>query len=100
MKPNTSTIAYLRVSTADQDPEKNRAAVLEYANRHNMGRVDFVEENVSGILPWRKRKLGGIVESIEPGSNLIAPELSRLGRSLLEVLEVLDILKGKGVKVH
>ncbi len=41
-----------------------------------------------------------MVESIEPGSNLIVPELSRLGRSLIDVLELLNLLTDKGVKVH
>ena len=91
---------YLRVSTIDQDTEKNKAAVLDFANaRGFIGRVEFVEEKVSGLKSWKKRKLNDLVQSMNSGDILIVPELSRLGRSLVEVLEVLNVLKDKGVKV-
>lgn len=49
----SKTIAYLRVSTADQDLEKNKGDILFFANHHNLGQVTFVEEVVSGRKPWR-----------------------------------------------
>ncbi len=94
------TIAYLRVSTVDQDVEKFRAAVLAYANGKDFGTVEFVEEKISGIKPWRKRKLAEVVSALQPGDRLIVPELSRLGRSLVEVLEVLNELTAKEVAVY
>lgn len=51
------TTAYLRVSTIDQDIEKNKAAILALANSKVLGHVQFVEEKVSGKISWRKRKL-------------------------------------------
>ena len=91
---------YLRVSTIDQDTEKNKAAILSFANSKGfLGKVEFVEEKVSGLKSWKKRKLKDLVESMSEGDILIVPELSRLGRSLVEVLEVLNELKDKGVKV-
>jgi DNA invertase Pin-like site-specific DNA recombinase len=99
-KQKANTIGYIRVSTVDQDPAKNRAAILEYANKHGLGKVEFVEEKVSGILTWKKRKLAEVVESMASGANLIVPELSRLGRSILDILEVLNVLKQKHVAVH
>ena len=42
----SKTIAYLRVSTIDQDLEKNKAAILHLANEKNLGKVHFVEETV------------------------------------------------------
>jgi len=41
-------IAYLRVSTLDQDLEKNKADILHLANEKNSGKVEFVQEKVSG----------------------------------------------------
>ncbi len=94
-------VAYLRVSTVDQDTEKNRADVLAFANsRGFLGRVQFVEEKVSGLKPWRKRKLAQVVEGLQRGDMLIVPELSRLGRSLVEVLDVLNVLQAKAVAVY
>jgi len=78
---------YLRVSTIDQDTEKNKAAILSFANSKGfLGQVEFVEEKVSGLKSWKKRKLKDLVESMSEGDILIVPELSRLGRSLVEVL--------------
>ena len=42
------TIGYLRVSTVDQNPEKNRVAILKLANDKKLGRVKFIEETISG----------------------------------------------------
>lgn len=94
------TIGYLRVSTLDQDTEKNKLAILNYANTRDYGKVEFVEEKVSGLKSWKNRKLKDVVESLKVNDVLIVPELSRLGRSLVEVLEILNILTNKQVKVY
>lgn len=94
------TIGYLRVSTVEQDIEKFRAGVLAFANTNDFGKVDFVEEKISGMKSWRKRKLAEVVAQLEAGDRLIVPELSRLGRSLIEVLEVLNLLTAKQVSVY
>ena len=51
------TIAYLRVSTVEQDLEKNKADILTFANNKDFGRVKFVEEKVSGTKNWKNRKI-------------------------------------------
>jgi DNA invertase Pin-like site-specific DNA recombinase len=94
------TIAYLRVSTSDQDVEKNKADILLLAHRKDLGRVHFVEETVSGRVPWRQRKLAAILEELRPGDSLVVSELSRLGRSMLECMEILAIATQKGLKLH
>lgn len=93
-------IGYLRVSTQDQETEKNKADVLHFANERKLGPVEWVEEKVSGVKDWRKRKLGEVMEMLREGDTLITPELSRLGRSTLQVLEVIKAAKEKGVAVH
>jgi len=100
-KSERKITSYLRVSTVDQDVEKNKASVLNFANSHNfIGKVQFTEEKISGMVPWRKRKLNDLVESLRADDVLIVPELSRVGRSLVEVLEVLSVLKDRGVAVY
>lgn len=98
-KRNKKVIGYLRVSTIDQGTEKNEADVLKFANTHNFGQVEFVAEKVSGMKSWKNRKLKEVVEGFQAGDVLIVPELSRLGRSLVEVLEVLNELTVKDVSV-
>ena len=78
-------IGYLRVSTADQDVEKNKAEILKLSNDKKLGNVEFVAEKVTGTRDWRKRKLGEVFEILEAGDTLIVPELSRLGRSTLQM---------------
>ena len=58
------TVGYLRVSKADQDVEKNKADILSLANELDLGKVEFVEEKVSGRISWKKRKLAGVVERL------------------------------------
>jgi len=96
--PN-KVIGYIRVSTVDQDTGKNEAAILKYANDRNFGKVEIISEKVSGMKSWKKRKLNDVVQSLTTNDILIVPELSRLGRSLVNVLDVLNILKEKDVKV-
>lgn len=93
-------IAYLRVSTADQDTEKNKADILLFANERDFGKIEFVEETVSGTKSWRERKIFGIIERIGKGDRLLVPELTRLGRSTLEVLEILKTAQDKGICVY
>jgi DNA invertase Pin-like site-specific DNA recombinase len=94
------TIAYLRVSTLDQDLEKNRAAILAFANERKFGNVDFVEEKVSGKKSWKERKIKQVIDELGEGERLIVPELSRLGRSMLEIMEILSIAKNKGISIY
>ena len=97
---NNKTIAYLRVSTVEQDLEKNKADILTFANNKDFGRVKFVEEKVSGMKNWKSRKIKQIIDELSKGDRLIVPEFSRLGRSMLEIMEMLSILKDKEVNVY
>ena len=93
------TFAYLRVSTALQDLEKNKSAILELANIKHLGHVEFVSEQVSGKISWRKRKIAELLETMQKGDNLIVSELSRLGRSMLEIMEILSVATQKQINV-
>ena len=94
------TIGYLRVSTADQDLEKNKADILKLANEKLLGNVEWVEEKVSGVKDWRKRKLGETFDTLKKGDAIIVSELSRLGRSTLQILEIMKLAKENGIAVH
>jgi DNA invertase Pin-like site-specific DNA recombinase len=94
------TVSYLRVSTEDQDTEKNKADVLKFANDRDFGKVHFVEEKVSGTKSWKERKIKKIIDDLGEGDILIVPELSRLGRSMLEIMEILALAKEKGIAIY
>ncbi|MEP1613511.1 MAG: recombinase family protein [Roseobacter sp.] len=100
MHKNTQTIGYLRVSTAEQDLEKNKADILSFANSRDLGHVKFIEERASGKTPWRKRQIADVLDSLADGDTLLVSELSRLGRSMLECMEILSIATQKGVRIY
>jgi DNA invertase Pin-like site-specific DNA recombinase len=95
----TRTIAYLRVSTTEQDIEKNKADILHLANNKGLGRVEWVEELVSGRISWGKREVAQVLELLQVGDNLIVSELSRLGRSMLECMEIFSIAAQKQINI-
>lgn len=96
----TKTIAYLRVSTNDQNIEKNKSGILHLANEKELGKVEWVEEQASGRISWRKRKVAQVLEELQSGDNLIVSELSRLGRSMLECMEILSITSKKQINIY
>lgn len=94
------TIAYLRVSTTDQDLEKNKYGILRLANDKGLGTVQWVEETVSGRVSWKKRRIAAVLDQLRQEDNLIVSELSRLGRSMLECIEILSIASQKGIHIY
>ena len=94
------TIAYLRVSTGEQDLQKNKFDILQLANDKGLGPVEWVEETVSGRVSWKKRRIAQVLEQLDSGDTLIVSELSRLGRSMLECMEILSIALEKKIFVY
>lgn len=94
------TIAYMRVSTNRQDPENMKSGILLLANEKQLGQVEFVEDVVSGKTSWKARKIALIIDTLKEGDNLIVSEISRLGRSMLECMEILSIATEKGINLY
>ena len=93
-------MGYLRVSTADQDLEKNKADILKLANANGLGQVEFVEEAVSGRVSWKKRKIAQLLKNCQAGDAIVVSELSRLGRSMLECMEILSIALERDIAIY
>lgn len=93
--------AYYRVSTEKQDYNSQKMGVVEYCNRAGL-KIDkeVIDEGVSGTVKAKERKLWNIVKLAKKGDYLITSELSRLGRSTVDVLETCNILAKKGVNVY
>jgi DNA invertase Pin-like site-specific DNA recombinase len=94
------TFAYVRVSKLDQDLEKNKSDILKLANDAHLGHVQFIEEKISGKISWRRRQIAVVLENAQEGDAIIVSELSRLGRSMLECMEILSLAMQKGVRVY
>jgi DNA invertase Pin-like site-specific DNA recombinase len=93
--------AYLRVSTNQQDVENQRHGILEYANQKSLGQLKFVSDSVSGQKRWRERKLGKLLtKTAGSADTIVFAEISRMARSTLQVLEILECCMQRGLSVH
>ena len=95
-----ATLAYLRVSTDQQDLDNQRHGVIEYAKKHNLEPMTFFEDTVSGKKSWRQRDIGKLIETAKEHDIIIVSEISRLARSTLQVLEILQDCAEKNLAVH
>jgi DNA invertase Pin-like site-specific DNA recombinase len=97
-----ATYAYLRVSTDQQDVNNQRHGILEYANKKNIGgSLSFIEDTVTGRKKWKERKIGDLLQhTMQDGDKIIFAEVSRMARSTLQVLEMLEHSAEKGFEVH
>ena len=86
------TIAYLRVSTGGQDLDSQRLAILDYAHRHRLHVDDFVEVTVSSRKTLKERGMEGLCAGMQAGDLLLVSELSRLGRSVGQIIQIVDDL--------
>jgi len=92
------TIAYLRVSKDSQDVKNQRLAILEFARREKMEVDDFVEITVSSRKSTKERKVDQLLEELDTGDTLIVSELSRMGRSVGEIITTVDTLVKKKIR--
>jgi len=82
--------AYIRVSTDHQNVENQQHEILTYTQNHHIQIDRWVSETISSRKPLTERKLGKLLKKLQKGDVLIATELSRLGRNLLEVMGILQ----------
>jgi DNA invertase Pin-like site-specific DNA recombinase len=86
------TIAYLRVSTGGQELNNQRLAILDYAHRNNLKIDKFLEVQVSSRKSLKERGLDGVFAGMSPGDLMLVSELSRLGRSVGQIIQIVDEL--------
>ena len=94
-----SVIAYIRKSTDKQSFEHQEYEIEQYAQKHNLKIDRWIEESISSRKELKKRQLGKLLEELQDGDVLIATEISRLGRSLLEVMGILQTCLEKNCQV-
>jgi len=100
-RPLGRVFAYLRVSTDEQELDSQKLGVLDYAKKRDLQPLKFVSEKISGSVPASERTLGKeLLPNLQQGDVLIVAEISRLGRSVVDILSTLKLLAEKGVSVH
>jgi DNA invertase Pin-like site-specific DNA recombinase len=92
------TIAYLRVSTGSQDLANQKLAVLDYARQKRFAIDRFVEAQASSREGRDQRRIEELLGTLAAGDRLVVSELSRLGRSLGQVIQIVDELVKRKVR--
>lgn len=90
---------YIRVSTDKQTTENQRFEISQYVDKNNLVIDQWINETISATKALSKRQLGKLLKRLEKGDILIASELSRLGRNLLQVMSILHLCMDKDVQV-
>lgn len=92
-------IGYIRVSTDDQDLAKQKHLLLEYAQSQQLIIHEFIEVEISSRKSQHERKITDLIDKLTEGDLLIVAELSRLGRNMLETLNIINTLSENGIKI-
>ncbi len=90
---------YIRVSTDKQTTENQRFEISQYVDKKHLVIDQWINETISATKSLNKRQLGKLLKRLEKGDILIASELSRLGRNLLQVMSILHLCMDKDVQV-
>ena len=90
---------YIRVSTDKQTVENQRFEIAHFLQNKNMEVENWIEETISGTRNYEKRQLGKLLKRLKPNDILVCTEISRLGRSLFMVMEILNICMKKDCRV-
>lgn len=91
--------AYIRVSTDKQNNNNQRFQIKNYCAERNISVDSWVEEVISTGQALKKRKLSVILKKMKKNDILISCEISRLGRNLFEVMEILSACMSRGCRV-
>ena len=90
---------YIRVSTDKQTVENQRFEINRFCEQEKIVIEQWIEETISGTKEPEKRKLGKVLAKLKTGDILICSELSRLGRSMLMIMDILNQCLKREVQV-
>ena len=90
---------YIRVSSDKQTVENQRFEINNFCEKQNLEINDWIEETISGTKNYSKRQLGLLLRKVSKDDIIIRSELSRLGRNLFMIMEILNICMTKECRV-
>ena len=99
IQPQNKTIGYIRVSTDKQDLDKQRHLLFEYAHNNGLNIDAFITVEMSSRKNTKERKIDKLMSTLLQDDVLLVAELSRLGRNMLETLNIINALVQKGIKI-
>lgn len=92
-------LGYIRVSTDKQTVENQRFEILKYAQTNNLKIDEFIEIEISSQKSLTDRKIDELILRVQKDDTLIISELSRVARSLTQILDIVNQLNLKGVNL-
>ena len=90
---------YIRVSTDKQTVENQRFEIENFCTKKNIAVQQWIEETISGTKEPEKRALGKLLKRLNKGDILICSELSRLGRTLFMIMDILSACMKKEIQL-
>lgn len=90
---------YIRVSSDKQTVENQRFEINNFCEREKIKIDGWIEETISGTKAYDKRQLGKLLNKVQGDDLIICAELSRLGRNLFMIMEILNICMAKECRV-
>ena len=90
---------YIRVSSDNQTVENQRFEINQFCQQEGWTIDGWIEETVSGTRMYTKRRLGKLLRQVGEGDIIICSELSRLGRNLYMIMEILSLCMNRGCRV-
>lgn len=99
MEGNLMIYGYIRVSTEKQTAANQRFEIENFALQNELNIDYWIEEVISSKQKLEKRKLGKLLKKLKPSDIIIATEISRLGRNLLQVMGILHFCMSQDIKV-
>lgn len=90
---------YIRVSSDRQTVENQRFEIRNFCRREKLSIDGWIEETISGTKSYSKRQLGVLLKRVQKDDLIICAELSRLGRNLFMIMEILNICMTKECRV-
>ena len=81
---------YCRCSTDKQTVDNQEFEIKRFAEQNGLTVEIWVTETVSSRKPLEQRQLNNVLKKLKEGDTLIVTEISRLGRSLMEIMSILQ----------
>jgi DNA invertase Pin-like site-specific DNA recombinase len=94
-----TVLGYIRVSSDKQDLQKQEHLLLKYAQQHDLQISDFIKLEISSRKNTKERRIDELLTRLNKDDILLVAELSRLGRNMFEVINIINQLSENGVKL-
>jgi len=94
-----NTFGYIKITYDVNDYLQQRQNIIDYAIKNDIEIFDFIESRVSVSKITTSKKIEKLIDILSPGDQIIIDSLEHLGKSLGQIMRILDILISSGIKI-